>query len=372
MKILADANPIYSGQLTGVGYFTDELLSHLSKKVELMGFAFNFKASKDITTQFEVEEQIKLPGKFLSYPRYLRMDVPLRYFFNLNNADVVLGTNYLLPPTGKIPNIVAVHDLCFIDHPEWVQGRNAHILRTMLGKTLERSSGLITISEFSADRIRKIYDYKKPILVVAIPPKKSTAGSIKPKQFEDLNINDYFLFISTIEPRKNINTMLDAFESLPEKVQSKHSLILAGKPGWDLDVLQRLRSGANKNIHYLDYVTEAERNWLYRNALATIIPSHYEGFGMMTLESLDQGTPTITSDIPPQREILAEYGQYFSPTDMQELSKLMLKFTDITFKDRQLKAQQKVLDNYSWDDTASQVLKFANTIVEKGKLLRES
>lgn len=365
MKILADANPIYSGQLTGIGYFTDELLKHLSKVVDLQGFAFNFKGSKNITTTYEVEEQRRLPGKVLSYPRYFGIDVPLDNFFKVDDVDVVLGTNYLLPPTGKVPNIVSVHDLCFMDHPEWVQGRNARILRTMLGKTLKRSSGLITISDFSAGRIRNIYNYKKPILVVSIPPKKSLAGLRKPKPFNDIVMADYFLFVSTIEPRKNVTTMINAYESLPNDIQNKHPLVLAGKPGWDPEALKRLRSGVNKNIHYLNYVVEAERNWLYSNALVTIIPSHYEGFGMMTLESLDQNTPTVTSDIPPQREILAELGQYFKPTDTSKLSNLMLRFSDKNFREQQLKIQRTVLANYSWDTTANQVVEFAEKILKR-------
>jgi glycosyltransferase involved in cell wall biosynthesis len=362
MKILADANPVYSGHLTGIGYFTDELLTHLQKYAGVEGFAFNFRESRSPNIKYPVREQKILPGKLLSYPRYLKVDVPLKTFFSLKGVDVVLGTNYILPPTGKVPNIATVHDLCFVDHPEWVQSRNARILRTMLGKTLNRSSGLITISEFSAERIRQVYKYKKPILVVSIPPKKSIAGTKRPAGIEEVVSGSYFLFVSTIEPRKNIKTMLDAFEALPTETQSKHPLVLVGKPGWDPETLERLRSKANHNIHYLDYVSEAERNWLYANAMATIIPSHYEGFGMMTLESLDAGAPTITSDIAPQREILGRLGEYFAPTDTASLKKIMEKFTNTSYREIALQKQSSVLSSYSWDKTAQDVFDFIEKV----------
>ena len=364
MKILADTNPVYSGQLTGIGYFTDELLSHLNKITTVEGFAFNHRGKKTIHTPYPVQEQKVLPGKLLSYPRYARVDVPLSAFFTLKGFDVVLGTNYILPPTGKIPNVATVHDLCFVDHPAWVQSRNARILRTMLGKTLARSSGLITISEFSAERIREVYDYKKPILVVSIPPKKSAEGRVRPKEIEKVSPGSYFLFVSTIEPRKNIKTMLDAFELLPKETQAKYPLILAGKPGWDPETLERLRSRNNKNIYYLDYVTEAERNWLYANTVATIIPSHYEGFGMMTLESLDAGAPTITSDIPPQREILGNVGEYFSPLDVKALTKIMNSFISSSYRTAAFKKQSTVLKNYSWESTAKQVKEFLEKVAK--------
>jgi len=363
MKILADANPVYTGHLTGVGYFTDELLSSLEKISDLEGFAFNYRGVKSVQTSYKVQQQKTLPGKLLTYPRYAKIDVPLGTFFDLSGANIVLGTNYLLPPTAKIPNIATIHDMCFLDHPEWVRGRNAHILHTMLPKTLKRTSGLITNSEFSAGRIRGIYGYKKPILVISIPPKKSMAGASRPNELNSIKAGKYFLFISTIEPRKNIKTLLDAFELLPVLVQKEFPLILGGKPGWDPESLDRLRGGNNKNIYYLDYVTEAERNWLYQNATVTVIPSHYEGFGMMTLESLDAGTPTIVSDIPPQREILGDTGEYFAPLDVKQLSEILIRFTDKTYRNKALKSQSTVLVKYNWGATAKQVLKFLEEIV---------
>lgn len=362
MRILADANPIYSEHLTGIGYFTDELLKHLEKECELKGFAFNFKGKKKINKNFEVQEQRFLPGKILAIPRYFSVDLPLRLFFKID-CDLVLGTNFLLPPTGKIKNILVVHDLCFIDHPEWVQGRNALILRKMLGKSLSRSSAVITISKFTAEKIKEHYDYKKPILVIGIPPKKSDAGLLVPNKI--VNEKKFFLFISTIEPRKNVSALLDAYESLPKNTQEKHSLILAGKPGWDEEALKRLRLNTNKNIVYLEYVNESEKNWLYKNALATVVPSHYEGFGMMTLESLDANTPVITSDISPQREILGSSGQYFEPSDKLKLSELMLDMTDPKTREDVLIEQSKFLKKYSWDKTTHEIMNFCKDIISK-------
>jgi len=365
MTILADVNPLYSGKLTGIGYFTDELLKQLALKSEIEGFAFNFRGLTKLETPYRVHEQRILPGKILSFPRYAKIDLPLSAFFRLGKADIILGTNYLLPPVGKIPNVVTVHDMCFMDHPEWVQGRNAKILKTMLPKTLERSNGLITISEFSASRIREVYGYKKPILVISIPPKKSTAEVKVPDALTNTAHKDFFLFISTIEPRKNIPTLLNAFETLPKNVQENHPLIIAGKPGWDEISLKRLRSKNNTYITYLEYVTEPERNWLYRNTLATIVPSLYEGFGMMTLESLNEGAPVIASNIPPQKEILGSTGLYFNPEDTKELTKHMLEITDKKYRDEVLAKQKKILKDYSWDKTTDQVLEFLRGFVKK-------
>ena len=362
MKVLADVGPIYNGQLTGIGYFTDELLKYLSKKVELHGYAFNFCGMKHVKLGFPVLEQKLLPGKLLTYPRYFNIDLPLSMFFSIKNYDVVLGTNFLIPPCGKTATIPFIHDLSFIDHPEWSQGRNAHIHQIMLPKTLKRSSALVTISEFSAQRIREIYDYKKPILVINIPPKKSLAKQTLPISIEILP-EKFFLFVGTIEPRKNLRTLIDAYGALPEKAQAEYKLVLAGKPGWDAQIVERLKSGKNKNIVYLDYVSEGERNWLYKNSIGTILPSHYEGFGMTILEALDSGSPTITSDIPPHREILGSSGAYFDCLDTVKLTGLLTDFINPVIRKKALSDQSKILSNYSWQKTAKQVYDFLRDII---------
>ena len=336
---------------TGIGYFTSELIYAIKKN-----------------SNYEIDEYViggksKLLNKIYKISRHLGFELPLKLSVGLKNNDVVIGANYLIPKSAKTINIPVVYDLCFIDHPEWVQVRNAKILRLMLPKTLKRSEGIITISDFSASRIRELYNYEKPILVIGIPAKKSDAGLLVPNKIE--NKKNFFLFVSTIEPRKNVNTLLDAYETLPENIQEKHSLILAGKPGWDEKALRRLRLNSNKNIIYLEYVNEAEKNWLYKNALATVVPSHYEGFGMMTLESLDANTPVITSDIPPQREILGSSGQYFEPADILKLSGLMLDITDPKKREGVLVEQSKILKKYSWDKTAHEVVNFCEEISGK-------
>lgn len=366
MKVLADVGPIYNGQPTGIGYFTDELLKHLSKQVDLRGYAFNFRGKKHIKLDFPVEEQKVLPGKSLTYPRYLKLDIPLSVFFKTKGYDVVLGTNFLVPPCGRIPAIPFIHDLNFIDHPEWAQSRNAHVLQTMLPKTLRRSSAIVTISEFSAQRIQDIYNYKKPILVIGIPPKKSLTKPLKPKD-NRLKSGKFFLFVGTIEPRKNIRTLFDAYDALPTEMQSEFKLVLAGKPGWDNEIVHRLKSDTNKNIIYLDYVSEAERNWLYVNSVATILSSHYEGFGMTILEALDSGSPTITSDIPPHREILGDKGSFFDCLDTVTLTKLLNNFTNLGFRNQAYLKQRKVLEDYSWQKTTAEVYGFICNVVARNK-----
>ncbi|MCX6724974.1 MAG: glycosyltransferase family 1 protein [Candidatus Saccharibacteria bacterium] len=364
MNILIDASPLYAGPLTGIGYYTESLVEGLAKvkSVDTTGFAFNLLGKKPSSALLKIQEQKMLPGKLMSYPRYANIELPLEMFFSTKGYDVILGTNYLLPPNIRnIPSIATIHDLCFYDHPEWVQSKNAHILKKLLPKTIERSSGIITISEFSLSRIRDVYNYTGPALVVDIPPKISMATPKKPSNIS-LVSKKYFLFIGTIEPRKNIGRMLDAFERLSPNLQSEYPIVLAGKPGWDSEVLDRLTNANNPNIHYLDYISENERTWLYQNATATIIPSLYEGFGMMTLESLALGAPAITSDIPPQREILGKHGQYFDPLNIDELTGLLLKFTDPKHQQSALKAQLSVLHNYSWDKVIEKTLAFINQI----------
>jgi glycosyltransferase involved in cell wall biosynthesis len=364
LKILEDIQPLVDTNTTGIGYFVQQLSLHLAEidDAELTGYSFGRTKGPLDMSKYIRPTVLK---KIINYSRYISIELPIELFFSTKNIEILLGTNYLIPSSLKqLPKIATIHDLCYVDHPEWVQGRNGYILRKMVPKTLKRASGIIAISDFTAERIRQVYGYKGPILVIDIPPKLSKEVATKPGGLSVEN-GKYFLFISTIEPRKNISTLLDAYEALPAEIQATYPLILAGKPGWDSEVLVRLTSGGNRNIRYIGYINESERNWLYANATATVVPSHYEGFGMMTLESLIAGAPVITSDIPPQREILGNSGTYFKPVDVEKLTELLIKYTDASFRSSTLKNQSVVLKNYSWQKTAECVFEFLQGVVGK-------
>lgn len=356
INVYIDQEAATSHTKTGVGYFTKGIIDGLSGQDSLRVSTYQIGGKRD-----GIYSKILLKAYRLF--RYAGIDLPLYLSCRTSKQDVVIGANYLIPPTSSDNTIPVIHDLCFIDHPEWVQPRNAFILRKMLKKTITRSAGVITISKFSASRIRAVYGYKKPILVVDIPPVSNVGGRKKPHQ--DIIPNKFFLFVGTIEPRKNISTLLEAFESTPRHIQDTYKLVIAGKAGWDPEVLSRLKNGRLNNVIYLDYVSDENKNWLYKNATATIVPSHYEGFGMMTLESLVGGAPVITSEIPPLVEIMGTTGLYFKPSDSTKLSLLIGQMTSSEFRDKIYMKQQLVLDNYSWEKTTQSIESFIEEIAKR-------
>jgi glycosyltransferase involved in cell wall biosynthesis len=218
-------------------------------------------------------------------------------------ADVVHGTNFVLPPPGRgAAGVVTVHDLSYLRYPETVSAASARY-RELVPKSLQRAALVLADTQAVAEEI--VAEYRLPAdRVRAIPlgvdPAWFDAAGPPPP---DLALPErYLLFVGTLEPRKDVATLLAAFRQLRRVDPSTPPLVLAGPSGWGpaldtaglspADVLQ---------LGYLD--TTALRS-VVAHAAALCFPSLYEGFGLPPLEALAAGTPVIASDIPPLREIL--------------------------------------------------------------------
>jgi glycosyltransferase involved in cell wall biosynthesis len=164
----------------------------------------------------------------------------------------------------------------------------------------------------------------------------------------------YFLFVGAIEPRKNIEGLIAAFEQLPEE----YGLVLAGGSGWaNDDIHYRLHnSKAHRRIRHLGYVSEADKAPLYAGAVALVYPSFYEGFGMPPLEAMACGTPAIVSHASSLPEAVGDAGLLINPNDPGTIAAAMLAVatdepTRALLRERGFKQAAK----FTWDETAKRV-----------------
>jgi glycosyltransferase involved in cell wall biosynthesis len=218
-------------------------------------------------------------------------------------AEVVHGTNFVLPPPGRgVAGVVTVHDLSYLRYPETVSAASARY-RELVPRSLRRAALVLADTQAVADEI--VEEYRLPVdRVRAIhlgvdPAWFDVAGPPPP----GLGLPErYLLFVGTLEPRKDVATLLAAFRQLRRADPQTPPLVLAGPAGWGpaLDTAG-LTPADVVQVGYLD--TPGLRA-VVANAAALCFPSLYEGFGLPPLEALAAGTPVIASDIPPLREVL--------------------------------------------------------------------
>ena len=250
--------------------------------------------------------------------------------------DVVHASHQLLHPPRGICLTATIHDLTCWLMPELHTQANVDGHKEFAERVLKPASAVIAMSESTRqDAIR----------ILGLAPEKITVihNGVAPEYFGAAAkpharlTKPYILFVGTIEPRKNVAMLLDAYEALPRAEREAFDLVVVGPPGWKDDVtLARLRKPA-AGIHYLGYVPESELPGLTAGAAMLVYPSLYEGFGLPVAQAMAAGVPVITSNVSALPEITGDAAMHIDPRSVQALSAAMQTLLGSSDLQRQLR-----------------------------------
>lgn len=357
---------------TGVGYYVDHTIRALSEEggdnLKLEGYFFNFlgRNNNPLPSLPNVRfRMIRLiPGKALSVCRRLGFQ-PFLELFTRSSGSLVFYTNFVsLPMLRKKKVALAIYDMGFMDHPEYTQAVNLAYLQRFCPPSIRRADVIITISEFTKQRILHWFpDLTAPIVVTPIPPASldRNAPSLSPRLQElGVRAGEYILFLSTIEPRKNIQNLVRAYALLEPKLRSKYALVLAGGKGWkDEAIRAEIAELQVKGVNILmtGYVSDDEKEALYASATGFTLPSHYEGFGMPVLEAMRYDIPVAISDLPIFHEAAGDAALYFDQNDPAAIAaSLTTLVTDNHERKRLVTLGKQQLASFSWPRNAKAIL----------------
>jgi glycosyltransferase involved in cell wall biosynthesis len=307
MRVGLDCTPLL-GRRTGVGRYTQSLLTALTAyDDELVATAFTFRGREGLA-------EVVPPGVAIaSRPAPARALQAMWAHSNwppvesLSGAvDVFHATNFVLPPTARARGVVTIHDLSYLHHPETVSQASARY-RTLVPKSLTRASVVITPSQATADAVQSAYDVTVPVVVtpLGVDPAWATATPPDEALRHQLGLpSSYALFVGTLEPRKDLRTLVAAYRLLADAPP----LVLVGPPGWgaELDVSGCITPG---------YLPDEPLRRVVAGASALVLPSLDEGFGIPVIEALAAGTPVVASDLPVLREVGGTVTSYAEPGD---------------------------------------------------------
>lgn len=370
-EVLFEAGPMLDPKKTGVGYYVDHLVSSLQSynqtKINLTGYYFNFlnrhqKEPKASTICFY--KIWLVPGKILSACRRLGFQPFLELFIH-GSYETIVFTNYVaLPQLRKRKTILVVYDLGFLEVPEFTQEANLKYLRKFCPPSIRNADIIITISEFTKQRIMYHFpDLKAQIIVTPIPPAETKVTQVPlNSRLRSMGIREkgYILYLGTIEPRKNLEQLVEAYGRLNEKVHKDCALVLAGGKGWkDQEILRAVESAQMSNLDVImtGYITDDEKAALYSNACCFILPSHYEGFGMSLLEAMQYKVPVLASNIPVFNEVAGGAAIYFDKDAAGDIaSKISLVLNDPGLRKDLLTKSKMQLEKFNWEENARRVL----------------
>jgi len=368
LGVTALVKGIVSGHVDGIGVYTRSLLAELDK-LNSGKTIVNFGHCDTFATHNLFPGHLKscLP---LPYPAA----TALSYLTSLpfpgasklqSKIDLFHAPDHYIPRLGKIPVVATVMDAIPLAHPEWVSKQLRAVKNRVFRQLARSAQRIITISEYSkadiehyfgipAERISVTHLGVDPVFAVPVAP------DVKAAVLARYGLQPgFFIFVGTIQPRKNVARIVEAHRMLPEELQRDCPLVIVGRNGWGSDdLLAELQALESRGCgRWLNDVADAELHALLQSARALVYPSLYEGFGLPVLEGFAAGLPVISSNTTSIPEVAGDAALLVNPEQSAEIAAAMLRLVDeealaIDLKER---GRQRV-KRFTWDRCMQQTV----------------
>jgi glycosyltransferase involved in cell wall biosynthesis len=309
---------------------------------------------------------LNLSMRFLNYP-YIDNLLTIEQSSNrtIERIDYFILPNLsFVSLSKKVKRIAVCHDLSFDVFPEFFTLRQRLWHKTINPREFYKQAGqIIAVSPNTKQDLIDLYDIPAGRITVIYPGIDHHTFKIiddcAAVQRKYKLPNDFILFVGTLEPRKNLETLIEAFDLLYDKQALTTNLIIAGPEGWKFDRIYRfwLKAKHKDRIHFVNKVDSADLPALYNLARIFIYPSFYEGFGFPLIEAMACGTPVIAGGGSSMPEVIGNAGLLVDPFDIADIAKAMERLLSNQglcdkLRDRGLERAKK----FDWDKSVKQVM----------------
>lgn len=351
MKVLVDDGMrIHLG--TGIGQYCKYLHQSLQGKIGV-----------DLH-QYKPSVRIRKLGRLMYL---LHINSPA-FIKKCSEYDCVHFAGQFLPRirSKKTKYIATVHDLVAFIHPETMTSFTSFLSRRKISRIMRDADAVFTVSESVKNDMKKYFpEYAGKVRTIH-PGHYSEIQFTEDSEYDHADLkgmagSPFFLFVGTIEKRKNVGMIIDAFFKLKEVSDEArdYKLVLAGRKGYGYEEFQEKVhiSKFSNDVIFTGFVTKEDCNRLYSHAKAYVFPTVYEGFGSTQLECMACHTPLILSDIPTNREVSNEYGLFFDLEDIGSLVGQMKEIVNGNYDhDKRNKIADMTLEAFSWEKLADRYI----------------
>lgn len=341
-----------TGHLDGIGIYTQALYDALMRMqhIEMTLYAFGQSKPLPCGTPRILERRI---SEHLIKAMVLRQRLSCR-------AELFHATDHFIPRL-DIPVVATVMDLIPFLHPEWVSTQFRSAKNWLFKQSILSADHIITISNHSKqDLIQHLHIPAEhisvtPLAVSAAYFQRYTTEKCEQILQEYQLSSGFFLFVGTLQPRKNIEGILKAHALLPVELQQRHPIVIVGRNGWGVDhLIPKIRQLETKGcVRWLNYVPQAHVIGLLQSAQALLFASLYEGFGLPVLEAFAAKCPVIASNTTSIPEVACDAALLINPLDEEEISQAMLQCLEEPELIKQLKEKGASRASlFTWDACA--------------------
>lgn len=365
MRVLFNTKPSILYNKTGVGYYVLNLYNELLRSgIDIVPTVD--KGSRTLLNSLsKISSRLrKIAGK--RYPSFIPKvgDAMIKVLYKRSDPlpfDIYHETSLDPIPWTDAAIVCNIYDLSFIRCPQFLIKEFSGYAERNIRENVLKARRIIVNTEFIKNEVIDFLRIPEDRIDV-IPLAPSTAYFMAKENKDGIagvpKDRPYILYVGTVEPRKNLKTLIRAFREI--RAENNIALIIAGGLGWLYDdIIQYPEDlGIKDDVYFTGYVDEMTLGKLYNHALLFVYPSLYEGFGLPLLEAMACGIPVIVSDIPPLREVSGDAALAFSPEDYTELaSKIRMVISSESLRAEMVKRGLERVREYSWKKVADSTIK---------------
>lgn len=373
-KVFVEGLGLIDGHFSGVGQYIYGILHGLDQIIESQ--KYTGKPTPEVIVVIPRDSVARFKSFNFKNIGYKRLPYSFRYTAALWHRgkmfpiDLWCGKGtYIFPRFVDMPlmfskSAMVIFDISFELFRQYSDERNAKFLSDGIKRSLKNTSKVITISQNARKEIIEFYKVPEDQVVVATPAVDGMLFYKRSQQeIEDVKRKykidgDYILALSNLEPRKNLDGLVDAYCSLPKSARKDVGLLLVGVNGWKIEklfekIVDKVEEGYNI-MRPAHYVSDEDKPAIISGAKMLVYPSHYEGFGMPPLEALACGAPVIAADNSSLPEVVGGVGKMVSSTDTPAIARAMenyLKNWSIVSKKIQTEGPKKARE-FDWSVSA--------------------
>lgn len=359
MRIGIDAQML-CGTITGIGRYTSEII----RKLVHSDSEFFLYAPKPPATDEWVAANVTVRSSdFKSRAgKILWSQTQLPYYAGKDHLDIFWGPTHRLPRllSNKIARVVTIHDLVWKHAGETMRPLNQLTERVLMPDAIRLADRILADSHSTADAIISEFPWAQDrVRVVHL----GATSLPQPKGIEVLDAlgidRPYFLFVGTLEPRKNLRRLLEAYASLDPIVRKQTLLVIAGGKGWgNEDMVSLVHSlDLTDSVRLVGYVNEEQLATLYAHARFLAMPSLYEGFGLPLVEAMSFGVPVLTSSCSSLPEVAGDAGMLVDPYNTNSIATGLLQMLkDDEFRNELAARSRLNASRFSWEKAAKETM----------------